>query len=253
MQKHYGIHVAIAMLKNRADDIETVLLSAKRQDRRLREIEQIARSRRIKIKRLPNSDLAEISEGNKHQGVIILSHFRVGETHGKSLSEWLDTLPDSNLLVALDGILDPRNLGACFRSANAAGAGGVILPRSRGCALTATVSRTAAGAVETTPIYRASNLIRTLDELKSQEYFVVGFEDDATDSVYDLDLSEKCVLVFGTEETGMRVGTRKRCDQLACIPMRGNISSLNVSVALGVVAFEAYRQRLVKQFKESRE
>ncbi len=246
MQKHYGIHVAIAMLKNRADEIETVLLSDKRQDRRLREIEQIARSRRITIKRLPNSDLAEISEGNKHQGVIILSHFRVGEMQSKSLSEWISTLSDSNLLIALDGILDPRNLGACFRSANAAGAGGVILPRSRGCAITPTVSRTAAGAVETTPIYRASNLIRTLDELKSQDYFVVGLEEDAIDSVYELDLSEKCVLVFGTEETGMRVGTRKRCDQIACIPMRGKITSLNVSVAVGVVAFEAYRQRLAK-------
>ena len=243
MEKHYGIHVAKTMLQYRTDEIESVLLSEKRRDQRLLEIERLARLNGIATRRCSHQELGELAQGNKHQGVIVLSHFQASSTRGKNFSAWLNGLGSSDLIIALDGILDPRNLGACLRSANAAGAGGVILPRNRGCSITATVSRTAAGAAETTPVIHVSNLARTLDAVKSDELFVIGLDGAAEESIYEIDMTGPCALVFGTEETGLRVGTRKKCDQLARIPMYGQISSLNVSVAVGVVAFEVVRQR----------
>lgn len=245
MEKHYGIHVAKTMLQFCVDDVDSVLLSEKRRDQRLMEIERIAKVNGIAIRRCSHQELGELAQGNRHQGVIVLSRARTRRTRSKDLSAWLNNLDSTDLIIALDGILDPRNLGACLRSANAAGARGVILPRNRGCSITATVSRTAAGAVETTPIFRVSNLARTLDSVKTGERFVIGLDEGAEESIYDIDMSGPCVLVFGTEESGLRAGTQNKCDQLARIPMYGQISSLNVSVAVGIAAFEAARQRSV--------
>ncbi len=242
--RHFGFHVATTMLRYRSADVESVLLSDTRSDRRLQDIESMARSQGIKVIRLPKRELAEIAQGIKHQGVIVLSHIQNDETQKTPILDWLSDLPDARLIVALEGISDPRNLGASFRSANAAGVGGVILPRSRSCLITSTVSRTAAGAVETTSTYFAANLSRTIDALKAQDYFVVGLDETAEDSIFSIDMTGPSVLVFGTEESGLRFGTRKKCDQLARIPMYGKISSLNVSVAVGVAAFEVARQRL---------
>ncbi len=243
MEKRFGMHVAKTMLQHRTDAIESVLLSDRRKDRRLREIERLARAGNVTVKRLPHQELNELADGNKHQGVIVLSQLDSDETGRPSLTDWLGGISDASLIVALDGIADPRNLGACLRSANAAGVDGVILPRNRGCPITPTVSRTAAGAAETTPIHHASNLARALDDLRARDFFVTGLDEFAADSIYDIDFTGPCVLVFGTEESGLRLGTRKKCDQLVRIPMHGEITSLNVSVAVGVTAFEAVRQR----------
>ncbi len=245
MEKYFGIHVTNALLQHRPDEMDSVLLSDKRQDRRLHEIEQLARRNGIAIRRLPNSELADIARGNPHQGVITLCRNKLQNERGTDLPGWLKGLDNGSFIIALDGIIDPRNLGASLRSANAAGVGGVILPRNRGCSITATVSRTAQGAAETTPVFQASNLARVLDALKRHGYFVMGLDAAAPDSIYDTDLSEPCVLVFGAEETGLRSGTRSKCDQLISIPMLGKIASLNVSVAVGVAAFELMRQRAV--------
>lgn len=245
MEKHYGIHVAKTMIQYRAEEIDSVLLSDKRRDQRLLEIERLARLNGIETRRCSHQELADLAQGNRHQGVIVLSRIQARSSRDRDLSAWLNSLGNSDLIIALDGILDPRNLGACLRSANAAGAGGVILPRHRGCSITATVSRTAAGAAETTPVIHVSNLARTLDALKSGETFVIGLDGAAQQTIYEIDMTGPSVLVFGTEETGLRAGTRKKCDQLARIPMYGQISSLNVSVAVGVVAFEVVRQRSI--------
>ncbi len=244
MEKHFGIHVAVTLLRYRSAEVESVLLIDSRKDRRLQEVESLAGKHGIRVTRLPKREMAEIAQGVKHQGVIILSHIKPDEGHEKSLSVWLRELPSADLIVALEGISDPRNLGACLRTVNAAGVGGVILPRSRGCSITSTVSRTAAGAAETTSIFTAANLARTLDKAKDLGYFVIGLDETARQSIYKIDLSEPCILVFGTEESGLRAGTRKKCDQVARIPMYGKIPSLNVSVAVGVTTFEATRQRL---------
>lgn len=244
MEKHFGIHVATALLRYRTPDVESVVLSDSRKDRRLREIESLARKHGIRVTHLPKREMAEIAQGAKHQGVVVLSRIKTNEVRDTPLSVWLSELTAPDLIVALEGIADPRNLGACLRSANAAGVGGVILPRSRGCSITSTVSRTAAGALETTSIYSAANLARTLDALKTMDYFVVGLDETASESIYNIDLSDPCALIFGTEESGLRAGTRSKCDQLVKIPMYGKISSLNVSVAVGVTTFEVARQRL---------
>ena len=247
MEKYFGIHVAQTLLRYRAADIESVLLSDIRKDQRLSEIERLARKHGIRIKRAPKRDLAEHGSGIKHQGVVVLCRSPVNEVSNLHLSDWMDALPSADLLVALEEISDPRNLGACLRSASAAGVGGVILPRSRGCSITSTVSRTAAGAAETMSILSAANLARTIDALKTKDYFVVGLDESADTSIYSLDFQTPTVLVFGAEDTGLRVGTRNKCDQLASIPMFGKISSLNVSVAVGVATFEVVRQRLLAQ------
>ncbi len=247
LNRHFGIHVAKTMLRHHAEQIDSILLSDRRKNQRLREIEDLAKLKNVRIDYRPHAELTECSDGNRHQGVIVLSHLSVNEFRTTQLTELLDHDADEALILLLEDLQDPRNLGACLRSANAAGVNGVILPRNRGCAVTPTVSRTAAGAVETTRIYHASNLLRALNELKEQGYFVIGFDESATNSIYDVDFADFCVLVFGSEDGGLRLGTRNACDQLVRIPMHGEITSLNVSVAVGVATFEVVRQRVNRQ------
>ncbi len=234
----------MAMLNHRPNEIERVLLSSNRNDKRLQTIELLARQNTISCKRVPLNILVEHAEANRHQGVVVFCHHSIKKKSGPNVLDWLGRIGEGSFIVALDGIIDPRNLGACIRSANAAGVNGVIVPRSRGSAINATVSRTAVGAAEMTPIFSASNLARTLEILKDKEYFVLGLDATAAKSVYETSLTEKCVLVFGAEDSGLRKETRKKCDILINIPMLGKIESVNVSVAVGVVAFEVARQRL---------
>lgn len=244
MKKVFGIHGAMSMLQHRRNDIDKLLLSAERTDAKLANLESMARKNRINTQRVPKETLRNFADGHRHQGVIVLCKSDSKLPQPQKLEDWLAAIPKGHCIVVLEGIKDPRNLGACIRSANAAGVGGIILPRSRGSAINATVSRTAAGAVEITPIIRVSNLVRALKILKSAGYWIFGLELGVSRSLYNQDLTEPCVLVFGTEDTGLRKETRKNCDLLVQVPMFGKVQSMNVSVAVGVACFEVARQRI---------
>ena len=242
-----GIHSVLNLLKRRAGAVQTVYLSAARKDSRISEIESLANRESIPCVRVEGHLLNRLSNGLRHQGVIAECEELPEQRKTQNIHEWLSTLVQPLFLLVMDGIQDPRNLGASIRSAHAAGVGGVILPRHRGAGLTSTVSRTAVGAIEDMPIYFASNLPRTLDELKKSGLWIVGLETDASKSMYDIDFTEPSAIVFGSEQSGLRKETKRQCDMVASIPMAAGTDSLNVSVAVGVVAFEVARQRNVKK------
>ena len=246
LNKAYGIHTVKSILVSKKSVVSSLFLSDKRQDRRLLELEKMATRRNIQVNRVPAKQLNEMVEGQRHQGAVIFYAQARGKKSQMSMFDWLDSLASPNLLVVLDSIQDPRNLGACIRSANAAGAGGVIISKNRGCAVTDTVTKTAAGAVEVTPIYESSNLARDLKTLKTAGFWVIGLDPEAEESLYDSDLTEHCAIVFGSEGDGLRLQTKQNCDWLARIPIAGQVESLNVSVCVGVATFEVNRQRMYK-------
>ena len=249
MHKYYGKHVAVMMLEHRATEIDSVYIRKEHKDKRLSQIERLAAINEISVVRYSTQELNEVADGNRHQGVVLISQHKSRITGKPTFLRWISQRDTVSLLVALDGILDPRNLGACLRSANAAGASGVIISRNRGCSITSTVSRTAAGAAETTAIYEASNLVRTLEQSKDSGYRVVGLDSKAERSIYELNADEPIVLVFGTEDKGLRASSCKVCDELVNIPMMGTVPSINVSVAVGVGSFEVMRQLSVAQLR----
>ncbi len=197
--------------------------------------------------RLIESDglrLAKMCGSHGHQGVVA----RVDPlAQVKSLDELLEQLEeagaDQPLLLVLDGVTDPHNLGACLRVADGAGAHAVIAPKDHAAGINATVAKVASGAAETVPYFMVTNLARTLGELKERNIWCIGTSDDAEKTIYDVDLKGPVALVLGAEGEGMRQLTRKTCDELVRIPMRGAVESLNVSVASGVCLYEALRQR----------
>ncbi len=239
----FGIHAVKSALLHKPANVKTVLVNEKRNDKRLAQLEQLARDNGIQLLKAEKQNLSEVAESDNHQGVVAYLAPPQRQEHVK-ITQWLKGLSQSRVIVVLDSIGDPRNMGACIRSANVAGVGGVVVSKSRGCSINATVSKTAAGAAESTAIYQSSNLVRDLETLKSKDYWVIGFDPDANESLYSTDLTEKCVLVFGSEDKGLRLQTRHKCDLLAKIPSNGQVDSLNVSVAVGVVTFESLRQSL---------
>ena len=186
--------------------------------------------------------LARMAGNAGHQGVVAKVQ-ALQMTH--SLDDWLDALPPdvAPLLLVLDGVTDPHNLGACLRVADGAGAHAVIAPKDHAVGINATVAKVASGAAETVPYFMVTNLARTLNELKERSIWIIGTSDDAPQTLFQADLSVPCALVLGAEGSGMRQLTRKTCDQLVSLPMKGAVESLNVSVASGICLYEALRQR----------
>jgi len=242
----FGIQAVKSVLLHKSSIVETLLLNRNRNDRRLGQIEELAKGKGIELLRVEKQQLDDVSNSSYHQGVVAYLRAPQQSKH-KKITDWLDSLSHPQVLVVLDSIGDPRNLGACIRSANAAGAGGAVISKNRGCSINATVSKTAAGAAELTPIYHSSNLARDLEALKSLDYWVIGLDPEAEVSVYSANLTGKCALVFGSEDKGLRLQTRNKCDLLVKIPLSGQVASLNVSVAVGVSTFELMRQRLNQQ------
>ena len=238
-----GIHTVTSLLQHRPQDVEVVLIGESQGSTRLTGVEQLAAKNSVKLKKVTAKSLNSLARGVRHQGVIALCKSGSHDSFQGDLNAWLESQTTSSLIVVLDSIEDPRNLGACLRSASAAGADGVILPRSRGCQITETVAKTAVGAVDLIPIIRVPNLVRALELLKKKGFWLIGLEANAPLSIHDMDLAEPCVLVFGGEQSGLRAGTENACDFLAKIPMHSDIQSLNVSVAVGVACFEVRRQR----------
>ncbi len=236
----YGFHAVIARLRSEPASVQEILLDEKRGDARVKDLVAAAERAGVRIMYVPVKRLDGFYGGGRHQGVVALVH--EPETR-ESLDALLERLTEPPLLLVLDGVTDPHNLGACLRVADAAGAHAVIAPRDRSAGLNATVSKVASGAAESMPYFAVTNLARTLDELKERAIWIVGAEAGAPETLYQAKLPEAIAWVLGAEGPGMRRLTRERCDLLVHIPMRGSVESLNVSVASGVCLFESVRRR----------
>ena len=236
----YGFHAVTVRLKTHPESVSEVHIDPSRRDARMRSFVERVREAGARLIETPDERLTQLAGGPRHQGVVA----RVQALAPKhSLDDVLDEVKGPPLVLVLDGVTDPHNLGACLRVADGAGAHAVVAPRDRAVGLNATVAKVASGAAETVPYLMVTNLARTLGELKERDIWVVGTSDSAERSIYDLDLNRPVALVLGAEGEGMRQLTAKTCDELVRIPMAGAVESLNVSVAAGVCLYEALRQR----------
>ena len=238
----YGIHAVRVLLSRHPQRVRRVLLGAGRDAGRLAEIRGLAQRAGVQVGTADDATLDRLAGGERHQGVVAEVQARAGDPETQ-LEEALEAAAGAPLLLVLDGVQDPHNLGACLRSADAAGVAAVIVPRDRAAGLTPVVRKVAAGAAETVPLVAVVNLARTLRDLRERGIWLVGTDDAADRTLYDADLKGPVALVMGSEGEGLRRLTRECCDQLVSIPMAGAVESLNVSVATGVVLFEAVRQR----------
>jgi 23S rRNA (guanosine2251-2'-O)-methyltransferase len=237
-----GIHAVESILRNQPAQIHTLMLLEKNRNGRLEALWRAAQEASLAIRLLSREALDELDPSGKHQGVIASVKQRKPLSE-KSLFSLLDTLPHDPLLLLLDGVQDPHNLGACMRSAEAAGVDAVIVPKDRAVGLTEVVAKVASGALEMLPFIQVTNVVRTLTQLKKQGLWVAGAAGESESSIYDVNLKGPLVIAMGGESKGLRRLTREHCDYLMRIPMRGRSESLNVSVATGVCLFEACRQR----------
>lgn len=245
----FGVQPVLEALRAGARPIERLTLAEGAHESRLREILEIARYADIPVRRVPRMELQRIAAGANHQGVIAT----IAAAHYTHSDELLDALAarvgtaDPPLAVVLDGVEDPRNLGAVIRTVECAGAHGVFVPERRASGLTETVAKAAAGALEYVPVARAANVVRLIEELKERGVWTIGTAAEAKTSYTEWDWTQPCALLLGGEGEGLRRLVRERCDVLVGIPLRGRIESLNVSVAAGIVLYEAVRQRTARR------
>jgi len=251
----FGFHAVGVRLKTAPQTIAEIHIDPTRRDQRMRQFVVRVQEAGVRLIESDGMRLARLAGQHGHQGVVarVTAHQAV-----KSLDDLLQDFEDRQadlaenqrdtlLLLVLDGVTDPHNLGACLRVADGAGVHAVIAPKDHAAGINAVVAKVASGAAETIPYFMVTNLARTLQELKERNVWVIGTSDDAPKSVYQVDLTGPVALVLGAEGQGMRQLTRKTCDELASIPMRGAVESLNVSVASGICLYEARRQRESRQ------
>ncbi|MBT9502115.1 MAG: 23S rRNA (guanosine(2251)-2'-O)-methyltransferase RlmB [Burkholderiaceae bacterium] len=236
----FGFHAVTVRLKTAPQSIVEVHVDATRRDQRMRQFVERVKESGVKLFDSDDDRLNKICGSSRHQGVVARVQ-ALAQQH--SLDDVLDAVEGPALLLVLDGVTDPHNLGACLRVADGAGAHAVIAPKDNAAGINATVAKVASGAAETVPYFMVTNLARTLNELKERDIWVIGTSDTATKSLYELDLKGPVALVLGAEGAGMRQLTGKTCDELVRVPMKGAVESLNVSVAAGVCLYEALRQR----------
>jgi 23S rRNA (guanosine2251-2'-O)-methyltransferase len=239
----FGFHAVGVRLKTAPQSIIEIYYESSRRDARMRQFIDRAKEAGARLIEADSLRIAKLCGSHGHQGVAA----RVNEVEQvRSLDELLEQLEVDGiapLLLVLDGVTDPHNLGACLRVADGAGAHAVIAPKDHAAGINATVAKVASGAAETMPYFMVTNLARTLNELKERNIWIIGTSDDADKTVYQVDLKGPVALVLGAEGQGMRQLTRKTCDELVSIPMKGAVESLNVSVASAVCLYEALRQR----------
>lgn len=238
----YGIHAVQAALEGNARVLE-VWVEEKRHDKRVESVIQQAKQNTLECKRVSSQYLKEILPDARHQGVVARLA-RVAIKSEAELNQLLDKLEAPPFLLLLDGVTDPHNLGACIRTAEAAGVHAIVVPKDKSCGMTATVRKVASGAAEILPFVQVTNLSRCLKALQERGIWVIGTDLSTDTSLYQQDLKGPVAIVMGGEAKGLRRLTRENCDSLVKLPMHGTIESLNVSVATGVVLFEALRQRL---------
>ena len=240
LQLLFGFHAVSVRLKVAPKSIRELHVDATRRDQRMRQFLAKAEEAGLNLIESDDDRLQKMCGTHRHQGVVA----RVESIpQANSLDDLLDALSEPPLLLVLDGITDPHNLGACLRVADGAGVHAVIAPKDHAVGVNATVAKVASGAAETVPYFMVTNLSRTLGELKERDIWVVGTCDDAPRNLYAASLNRATAIVLGAEGSGMRQLTRKNCDELVSIPMLGGVESLNVSVASGVCLYEARRQR----------
>jgi 23S rRNA (guanosine2251-2'-O)-methyltransferase len=235
----FGFHAVLARLRADASSVVELYLDENRKDARAKDLAIAAERAGVALMRVPAKRLDGFYGGGRHQGVVALVFDKPAR---ESLEDLLDSLKEPPLLLVLDGVTDPHNLGACLRVADAAGAHAVIAPKDRAAGISAIVSKVASGAAESVPYYMVTNLARMLDDLKERSIWIVGADESADKTIYESDLPASIAWVLGAEGEGMRRLTRERCDLLARIPMHGSVASLNVSVASGVCLFESRRR-----------
>ena len=238
----FGIHAVTSLIRRHA--AEKVWVLAGRRDRRMSELVNLAKQNGIHVESVQREKLDIMSQGGRHQGVV--AQARGGETSKGTdvgLEDVLARQEPNLLLLILDGVQDPHNLGACLRTADAAGVHAVIAPKDRAVSLNATVRKVACGAAETVPFIQVANLANAMKQIQQSGVWITGTTGDVATSLYDVDLTGRVAIVMGAEGEGMRRLTREHCDTLAMIPMAGSVESLNVSVATGVCLYETLRQR----------
>ncbi len=240
----YGFHAVTARLRHDASTVEEVFYDATRRDRRMQEFLQTAKEAGARLIAADETRLWGLAHTERHQGVVARA---TDLPLAQNLAELLDGIDGPALLLVLDGVTDPHNLGACLRVADGAGAHAVIAPRDKAVGLNATAAKVASGAADTVPYITVTNLARALRELKDAGVWVIGTAGDAKPSLYETKLDGPVAIVMGAEGEGMRRLTRDTCDEVMHIPMAGTVESLNVSVASGVCLFEAVRQRASAQ------
>jgi 23S rRNA (guanosine2251-2'-O)-methyltransferase len=247
----FGFHAVGVRLKTAPQSIVEIYVDPGRRDARMRQFVERVQEAGVRLVEADGVRLARLCGSHGHQGVAARVN-QIAQVH--SLDELLENLEAANaalppeqreppLILVLDGVTDPHNLGACLRVADGAGAHAVIAPKDHAAGINATVAKVASGAAETVPYFMVTNLARTLNELKERNIWIIGTSDQATQTLYQVDLKGAVALVLGAEGDGMRALTAKTCDQLVRIPMQGAVESLNVSVASGVCLYEATRQR----------
>jgi 23S rRNA (guanosine2251-2'-O)-methyltransferase len=243
----HGFHAVTAALKREPERVQELWVERQRRDGRLQALLDEAAGRGVPVRLADRTELDRLSGGARHQGVLARLTIRQQAREEADLPALLAAVTGPALLLVLDGVQDPHNLGACLRSAAAAGVHAVIAPNDRAAGLNATVRKVACGAADIVPFVQVTNLARTLRDLRERGVWIVGAAGEADDNLYRVDFTPPTAIVLGAEEKGLRRLTREVCDRLARIPMvEGGVESLNVSVAAGIFLFEARRQRGVK-------
>jgi 23S rRNA (guanosine2251-2'-O)-methyltransferase len=250
MQYIYGIHAVDGLLRSNPQSIQRLWVQQGREDKRFGALLQLAKNQGVPVARLSRAELDDMVDG-RHQGVV--AEAPAAPVHGetsqpnlwqeKDLLRHVEEAAGPLLILVLDGVTDPHNLGACLRSAEAAGVDAVVVPRDKSADLGPTVRKVACGAAEMVPFVRVTNLSRALKALKERGVWLYGAAGEAEKSIYDSELTGSMALVMGAEGTGLRRLTREQCDFLVNLPMAGSVGSLNVSVATGICLFEVVRQR----------
>ena len=238
----YGLHAVRALLDRKPLQILELWVLESRVDEAIRGICEKAGRYGVHVERAPRKTLDRLTESASHQGVV--ARYRPARVGVKDIDSLLERVEETTLILMLDGVTDPHNLGACLRNADAAAASGVVIPRSRGVGLTPSARKVASGAAESVPLVSVANLARTIVTVQKAGVEVVGTADDAPDCLYDVDLRGPRAFVLGGEENGLRRLTREKCDRLLRIPMRGTLGSLNVASACAVLLYEARRQQV---------
>ena len=238
----YGLHAVTTLLQRNPEQVIELWIMQGRHDARMQRVLELAQAQQLDVREADKGLMNQKADEGNHQGVIAWRKPVQHKTE-KHLSDILDAISGTPLILILDGVTDPHNLGACLRTADAAGVQLVIAPKDKSAPLNATAAKVACGAAEAVPYIQVTNLARTMKDLQQRGIWIVGTAGEAERSIYQQDMTGPMALVMGAEGSGMRRLTREHCDYLVNIPMAGEVSSVNVSVATGICLFEAVRQR----------
>ena len=241
VQKIYGIHAVQALVESRPDQIVSAWMDRQRKDIKLQQLKKNLDDIGVRVEYAERKMLDKLSNMGNHQGVLLTVKLPQERTE-EALKKVVKERTENAFYLVLDQVTDPHNLGACLRTALAVGVQGVIVPKDNACRLNATVCKVASGAAEVLPVYRVTNLVRTLKWLKTEGVWLSGAAGEAVLDVFDAELTGSVAIVMGAEGKGLRQLTQQQCDQLVKIPMTDKMESLNVSVAAGVILYEVFRQ-----------